>query len=154
MTTAPVNIHATAIIIGTRGLLFTGPSGSGKSRLAFACLTAARRQGAFAALVADDRVLLSRWGDHLIASRPASIAGLIELRGSGIAEIESHPSAVLDLAVGVIFLADSERLPPENERFNISERGDLPLLRRCPTSPGPLAYIAALMPSFRGQTPF
>ena len=32
--THPVNVHATAIVIGTTGLLFTGPSGSGKSAIA------------------------------------------------------------------------------------------------------------------------
>jgi serine kinase of HPr protein (carbohydrate metabolism regulator) len=154
VTTRPVNIHATAIVVGTRGLLFTGPSGRGKSTLAFACLAAARRQGAFAALVADDQVLISRNGNHLIATCPPSIAGLMELRGSGIVEIENVTSAVLDLAVQVVSLADAERLPPENERFSLSPLGELPLRRLSNNSPVPLASIAALMPGFRGQTPF
>ncbi|TDK30406.1 HPr kinase/phosphorylase [Rhizobium deserti] len=154
MTPFSVNIHATAIVVGTRGLLFTGPSGSGKSMLAFACLAAARRQGAFAALVADDRVLVSRHGNQLIASSSPSIAGLMELRGSGIVEVESLSSAVLDLAIQVVSLADAERLPPEKERFKLPPLGELPLRRLPSNALEPLAVIAALMPGFRGQLPF
>ncbi|WP_117194640.1 HPr kinase/phosphorylase [Rhizobium terrae] len=150
----PVNIHATAIVIGTRGLLFTGRSGSGKSMLAFACLAAARRQGAFAALVADDRVIVSRHGGHLVASRPQSIAGLIELRGSGIATMDSVPEAALDLAVQVISLPEDDRLPPEDERFSIPDLGELPLLRLWRGSPDPLAVLGAFAANFHGEMPF
>jgi serine kinase of HPr protein (carbohydrate metabolism regulator) len=154
MSQALVNIHATAIVIGTRGLLFTGPSGSGKSMLAFTCIAAARRQGAYAALVADDQVLISRLGDHLLASRPDAIAGLIELRGSGIAHVESVSTAALDLAVEVISLPESERLPPENERFQIPRLGHLPLVRIWRGAADPLAILAAFAPDFHGEMPF
>jgi serine kinase of HPr protein (carbohydrate metabolism regulator) len=149
-----VNIHATAIVVGTRGLLFTGPSGCGKSTLAFACLAAAKRHGAFAALVADDQVLISCCGDHLIASRPEAIANLIELRGSGIARVESVASIVLDLAIAIVSLPEAERLPPENEGYSIAGMGELPLLRLWNHSPDPLASLAAFMPGFRGEAPF
>lgn len=154
MSPAPVNIHATAIVIGTRGVLFTGPSGSGKSMLAFSCIAAARRQGAFAALVADDQVRVSRHDNHLLATRPEAIAGLIELRGSGIAHVESVSVAALDLAVDVISLPESERLPPENERFQIPGVGILPLVRIWRGAPDPLAVLAAFTPDFHGEMPF
>ncbi|MFB9953320.1 HPr kinase/phosphorylase [Rhizobium puerariae] len=154
MTPGGVNIHATAAVIGTRGILFTGLSGSGKSLLAFACIAAARRQGAFAALVADDQVFVSRHGDRLLASRPAAISGLIELRGSGIARIESMAAASLDLAVQVISLPESERLPPEREHFPLPGLGELPLVRIWQGTPDPLAVIGAFAPEFRGETPF
>lgn len=154
MSTTPVNIHATAIVIGTKGLLFTGPSGSGKSMLAFTCIAAARRQGAFATLVADDQVFVSRHGDHLLATRPEPIAGLIELRGSGIAPVESVSAAALDLAVQIISLPEDERLPPENERFRIAGLGDLPLVRIWRGAPDPLAVLAAFAPDFHGEMPF
>ena len=149
-----INIHATAIVIGKRGLLFTGPSGSGKSMLAFTCIAAARRQGVFAALIADDQVFISRQGGRLVAHRPETTAGLIELRGSGLARIESVPEAILDLAVRVISLPQDERLPPENERFPIASLGDLPLIRIWIGMPDPLAVIGALVPTFHNEMPF
>mgnify|MGYP001195773529 CR=1 FL=1 len=152
--TPPVNIHATAIVIGTRGILFTGPSGSGKSMLAFTCLAAARRQGMSAALVADDQVFVSRDGAQIIASRPETIAGLIEIRGSGIARIDSVPQAVLELAVSPISFPQAERLPPENERFEVVGLGSLPLLRIWNGAPDPLAIIAAFHPQFAAHVPF
>jgi serine kinase of HPr protein (carbohydrate metabolism regulator) len=154
VTTLPVNIHATAIVIGTRGLLFVGPSGSGKSKLAFACIATSRRRGSFAALIADDRVVITRAGDRLVASCPPSITGLLELRGSGIVQIETVASAVLDLAVTVISLPHSDRLPSDNERFDIAGMGDLPLLRIDRDSSTPLAVLAALMPAFGELSPF
>jgi len=154
MTSDIVNIHATAIVIGTRGILFTGPSGSGKSMLAFSCIAAAKREGAFAALVADDQVLVSRYGGHLLASRPETIAGLIELRGSGIARVESLAATVLDLAVEVVSLPESQRLPPENERFPIHGLGELPLVRIWRGASDSLAILTALAPDPHGQMPF
>lgn len=154
--TGPVatNVHATAITIGGFGILFTGPSGSGKSALAFACMVAARRQGAAAALIADDQVLLSQCGDRLLASRPAAIAGLIELRGSGIVEVESVPSAMLDLAVRIVSLDRDERLPPSDERYRPDGFGSLPLVRLAAGMPEPLAVLAALHPPLRRLMPF
>lgn len=154
MTPTPVNIHATAIVIGESGIVFAGPSGSGKSLTALTCMAAARRQGLFSALVADDRVLVSREGDRLIASCPAPIAGLIEIRGSGITRIESVPSATLHLAVSLVSLPEAERLPPENEVFSIPGAGTLPLLRIWRNAPDPLAVLAAFAPRFGLEIPF
>ena len=50
-SSATVNVHGTAIVIGTAGLLFIGPSGTGKSAVALHCIEAARARGLFAALV-------------------------------------------------------------------------------------------------------
>ncbi len=84
MTGAARNVHGTAIVVGKRGLIFLGPPGAGKSELAFACLAHARSHGSFAALIADDQVFISTENGQTIATRPASIEGLLELRGSGI----------------------------------------------------------------------
>jgi serine kinase of HPr protein (carbohydrate metabolism regulator) len=150
----PTNVHGTAIVIGSRGILFVGASGSGKSAIAFACMAQARLRGAFTALVADDQVLISCLGDQLVAERPASIAGLIEIRGSGIVEVKSVPMAVLDLAVQLVSLPKDDRLPPEHERFDVAGIGGLPMVRLCRTAMEPLASIAAIFPEFRGERPF
>lgn len=117
MTTARANVHGTAIVLGTRGFLLTGPSGSGKSRLALACITAARQAGHFAALVADDRVDLALEHDRIVARCPPSIHGLIEIRGAGIGTIETVPAAVMDWAILPVAAPFDPRLPPEDETF-------------------------------------
>lgn len=147
------NIHATAIVAGTTGLLFTGPSGSGKSSLAFTCLAAARRAGLYAALIADDQVFLEVAGGHVLARRPDPIAGLIELRATGIALLESLPLAVMHVAISVVDRRTAERLPPENERFFVTETLSLPVLRLDPATADPLAVLAAFRPECRNLEP-
>ena len=146
MTGEPINIHATTIVIGTTGLMFVGDSGSGKSTMAFACLSAARRNGQFAALVADDRTLISQFGRHVLAEQPSSISGLFELRGSGIASVQHVTASVIHYAVLPIRSADTQRLPPAGEIYSLPGGGWLPLLRVNVSAPDPLAILAAFIP--------
>ena len=76
--------HGTAILVGDTGLLFVGPAGSGKSSLALQTLFSARLAGHFAALVSDDQVFLEAVNGEVRASTPATISGMIELRGSDL----------------------------------------------------------------------
>ena len=135
MTSPAVNVHATAVVLGTQGFLFVGPSGAGKTMLALSCLTAARNCGLFAALVSDDQVLISVCNGRIIARRPASIAGLAEVRSAGIVAIETIPAAVIDLAILPIKPPFEPRLPPENERFSLPS-GDFLPLHRVPLAEG------------------
>ena len=83
------NIHATAIVLGTPGFLFVGPSGSGKIIAGASPAWRPRKHaGLFAALVADDQVLISSTRRRHHRRRPASIAGLVEIRGAGIVAVE------------------------------------------------------------------
>lgn len=76
-----LTVHASAIAIGGRAILITGPSKSGKSHLALALLGLS---GAPAVkLIGDDRVILSRRGGDMSVSPHPLIAGLIEKRGYG-----------------------------------------------------------------------
>jgi serine kinase of HPr protein (carbohydrate metabolism regulator) len=43
--------------------------------------------GASPALIADDQVILRRSGERITASCPAALAGKIEVRGAGIAQL-------------------------------------------------------------------
>lgn len=86
-------VHGSAVAFGGRGLLILGASGAGKSGLALALI------GRGAQFVADDRVVLERRGDALVASAPAAIAGLIEARGVGLLRVQAIPEAPLVLAV-------------------------------------------------------
>lgn len=142
------NIHGTAIVVGETGLLFLGPSGIGKSSLAFACLASAGQLGLSSALVADDRVLLSQQDGDVVAGCPPTIAGLIEIRGTGILRIASIASAKMRLAVLPGDPATAERLPPEDERVAVSKAISLPVIRLSTTSINPLAVIMAKYPNY------
>ena len=145
--TAPRNRHATAIVIGTTGLLFIGPSGSGKSAVALHCIEAARARGLFAALVSDDQVLITEAHGRLIARAPESIAGLAEVRGAGIVTVETIEAAVLTRAIRPMEPPFTERLPPEGETVEILPSVPLPLTR-LPLFAGVSAFstLAAIHP--------
>ena len=104
-------VHASAVLVGARAVLIRGPSGSGKSRLAWELLEAGRGgAGAFARLVGDDRVHLQAAGGRLLVRPNDAIAGLIELRGVGIRRHDHEACAVVGLVVDLA-AADAERLP-------------------------------------------
>lgn len=149
MMTGRQNIHATAIVIGTTGLVFIGPSGAGKSSTAHACLVDAERRGLFARLIADDQVFVRAVNQSLLAERPETIAGRMEMRGSGIVAVPSLSRAVLHAAVEVNRLASLERLPAENARIELLPGHFLPLVRLAREMPEPLVVLSHLIP-FRG----
>ncbi len=128
MTSAP-NVHATAIVLGTRGFLFVGPSGGGKTSTALSCLASAGARGLFGSLIADDQVFVTTVNGRVLATRPASISGLAEVRGSGIVEVASERSAVLDYAILPLREPITERLAPEGEAYRLPDGGSLPLYR-------------------------
>jgi serine kinase of HPr protein (carbohydrate metabolism regulator) len=104
-------VHASAVLVGDRAVLIRGPSGSGKSRLAFDLILAGRSgQLPPAVLVGDDRVHLDTSGGNLIVRPAPELAGLIEIRGLGIRRIEHVGEAVVGLVVDLA-ADDGERLP-------------------------------------------
>jgi serine kinase of HPr protein (carbohydrate metabolism regulator) len=106
------SIHASAVKVGDLAVLIRGPSGSGKSRLAFDLIMAGS-SGVLerAVLVGDDRVHLATVGRE-IEVRPAPVlAGLIEIRGLGIRRCDFVEHATVGLVVD-LDAADAERLPP------------------------------------------
>lgn len=147
MTAGAGNIHATAIVVGTTGMLFIGPSGCGKSALALACLGSARRAGHFSALVADDQVFITLHNGKVVANRPDTIAGLIEVRACGIACMESLAAAVMHCVVRTVDIATAERLPAQDQRYQVVEGVFLPLATLPADAPDPLAILAATVPS-------
>lgn len=96
-------IHATCVAIGGRAVLITGPSGSGKSDLALRLIDRG------ATLVSDDYTVLTRIGDALHATPPATIAGRMEVRGIGVI---ARPY-ITDIPVALIVRIDQEvpRMP-------------------------------------------
>jgi serine kinase of HPr protein (carbohydrate metabolism regulator) len=102
----PLVVHAGLIAARDngpwRGVLIEGPAGAGKSDLALRALCAGFR------LVADDRVALWVLGGALYGRAPATLAGLIEARGLGIAGVTALPLAQVVL---VARAGTPERMP-------------------------------------------
>jgi hypothetical protein len=88
-----LNIHASCVALGARGVLLLGPSGAGKSDLALRLIDDGAK------LVADDRTLLFVRGGVLHAKAPASIRGLLEIRGLGIVKLPVRANVRIALVV-------------------------------------------------------
>jgi serine kinase of HPr protein (carbohydrate metabolism regulator) len=106
MAPSATTVHASAVLVGARAVLIRGPSGSGKSRLAFDLIQAARA----ARLVADDRVHLETANGRLLARPAAALAGLLEVRGVGLMRVAHEPCAVVGWVVDLA-AAEAKRLP-------------------------------------------
>ncbi len=128
MTTA--TIHATALILGHRGILIRGPSGSGKSALALSFLQSAK--GTFARLVGDDRIRVEVAHGRLLVRPATALQGLIEIRGLGVARVPFEPLAVAHLVVDLA-ASDAQRLPQSTDLVTSIEGIRL---ARLPVAPG------------------
>jgi HPr kinase/phosphorylase len=115
--TAQATVHASAVLVGDRAVLIRGPSGSGKSRLAFDLILAGRAgQIPAATLVGDDRVYLQIVQEQLVVRPARELAGLIEIRGLGIRRCDFAEQAVVGLVVD-LSAADAERMPAAGALF-------------------------------------
>jgi len=109
------HLHATCVAVNGHGVLLTGVSGSGKSDLALRLIDRG------AQLVSDDYTDLTVESGSLVARAPATIAGLIEVRGLGIINIGALDSAIVRLHIALD--APGTRLPDAPEyRFFIGVR--------------------------------
>lgn len=98
-------LHATCVEWFGLGVLIRGKSGAGKSDLALRLIDAG------AVLVADDQVLL----ENGIASAPARLQGLLEVRGFGIVKLPFAETTAIALTVDLCSADEIERLP---DRFD------------------------------------
>jgi HPr kinase/phosphorylase len=106
------SVHASAVKVGPLAVLIRGPSGSGKSRLAFDLIMAGRAGVVERAiLVGDDRVHLATVGNEIEVRPAPRLKGLIEIRGLGIRRCDFVEHATVGLVVD-LDAADAERLPP------------------------------------------
>jgi serine kinase of HPr protein (carbohydrate metabolism regulator) len=108
---ADSTIHASAVLAGRKAVLIRGPSGSGKSLLAWNLIDAAA-QGLlpFARLVGDDRVQVIGQSGRLLVRPAQALSGLIEIHGLGIRRLPFEPLAVVGWVVDLA-ASDATRLP-------------------------------------------
>jgi serine kinase of HPr protein (carbohydrate metabolism regulator) len=138
----PPTVHASVASVGGRGVLIRGASGSGKSSLLMA-LVISRDAGAV--LVADDRAVVARDGDRVIASPPPALAGLMEIRGVGIVRREHVAAVPLALVVELKPLAECPRFPEGEEAFAVVADIRLPRIYiACEAYDGVPRVLAAL----------
>jgi len=114
------SIHASCVAVGSHGILIRGASGSGKSTLCLQLIDGEGyglgRKTLRARLVADDQVELFPRKGKLVARPPASLAGLIEIRGAGILATTYKKSVILKLVVDLLPPTQVERLPDQSDQ--------------------------------------
>jgi hypothetical protein len=115
-------VHASCVALRTDGVLLLGASGSGKSDLALRLIHDGWR------LVADDRTVLSVAKGGIAACAPATIQGLLEVRGVGIVALPARPAR---LTLVVELGREGPRLPEPEQWTPRGLKGApaLPLIR-------------------------
>jgi hypothetical protein len=143
-----VNIHASCVAIAGKGVLILGASGAGKSDLALRLIDEGAREDV--RLVADDRCELFVRAGKLCARAPASIAGLLELRGIGIVALPYVRSASVAMAVR-LHPGTQARLPKPAfyaPPAPLNPRGKVPLIMVNAAAPSAPARIRAALAAF------
>lgn len=106
-------VHGTCVALGPRAALLRGESGSGKSDLALRFLALPGEGDFRPRLVADDQVCIDVEDGQAFASAPETLAGLIEVRGLGIAEMPFVAAAPLVLVCDLGPSDTVPRMPPD-----------------------------------------
>jgi len=149
MAAGDPTVHASAVLVGARAALIRGPSGSGKSRLAWDLVTAGR-EGLlpFTRLIADDRAHLESRSGRLLVRPAQALAGMLEIHGLGILRVEFEPVGVVGLVLDLA-AAEAARSPDEKAGRIIIDGVSLPRLAvAAGAAPLPIV-LAALHPPRR-----
>jgi len=109
------NHHCSVVVVEGAGMLIEGSSGSGKTSLALGLVDTAAARGLKAVLVSDDQAMIEVRAGRLVASAPAAICGLAEIRGHGIASFPFQPACEVSLVARMVPDGEVARMP-EPER--------------------------------------
>ena len=136
-------VPGTCVEVEGLGVLFRGPTGSGKSDLALRLIDSGAR------LIADDYTELSSENATLMARAPETIRGLLEVRGIGIIKI----GGALQAELGVVFdLVTAEQLERRPEDKTIELLGiRVPLFRLTPLEASGPAKVRLLVRLIKGS---
>jgi HPr kinase/phosphorylase len=143
----PATIHASAVLLGERGILIRGASGAGKSTIALDLLASDPRG---ARLVADDRVILTPAHGRLLADVPGEVAGLLEIRGVGIVPMPYIAPVVVRLVVDLVTAGTAPRMPEADDMTVSLEGISLPRLALPAGAGGAQRIRAAVVLGFAG----
>ncbi|MGE3623945.1 MAG: HPr kinase/phosphorylase [Bdellovibrionales bacterium] len=110
-------LNATCVAIENHGVLIIGPPGAGKSDLALRLIDLGAK------LVADDQTELKVAKGALMASPPASIKGLFEMRHVGLIRMPYVASVPVALYIELALLHEKlERLPDLEDMILLDRR--------------------------------
>ena len=132
-----MRLHASCAARAGQGVLLLGQPGSGKSDLLLRLIDRGYE------LVADDQVELN----GIVASPPAALAGLLEVRGLGI--VRRAYRAEVSLAL-VVALGRPERLPMPQRYENL----DLPMISVDPLAASAPIVISLALDGLAGEASF
>jgi HPr kinase/phosphorylase len=112
-------LHASCVALNGKGVLVRGVSGSGKSDLVLRLIDGEGfGRGDLPVrgrMVADDQVYLSAENGKLVASPPANLAGLLEIRGRGIERFPYTEKVMVYLVVDLQPVSQIPRMPELND---------------------------------------
>ena len=100
--------HGTCSSIDGAGVLFRGPSGSGKSDLALRLINLIDLN---VLLVADDQVYLDQRGEDLWAAASGELSSMMEVRGVGLVAVDHMTEVRVRLVLDLCSLESVPRLP-------------------------------------------
>jgi HPr kinase/phosphorylase len=112
----PSTIHASAVLVGAKAVLIRGPSGSGKSWLAWDLVQAGDRGDLpFSRLVADDRAYVEAHSSRVLVRPAPQLAGMIEIHGLGIRRLANEPIATIGWVIDLAS-PDGARMPDKEAK--------------------------------------
>ena len=150
------SLHATALHIGDHGILLTGPSGSGKSQLAYELMEIAKRDQLPFGLIADDQVTFKVNKNTILMAFPQKspdvLKGMIEMRGFGFVKVPFSNAHKLTHAYALSndeTMLDSHRqlpLKPDWSKISLPIENAEPLSwSACPVFSGNIAHCAKII---------
>lgn len=120
------SIHATLIAHQGIGMLISGPSGTGKTRLALEAMQLGAK------FIADDQVALTMNTGMLMGGPVPGFKGIIEVRGMGLVQLpDTATQQVIHCLIELTPIEQIERLPTTKETRDLLGVA-VPLVRMAP----------------------
>jgi HPr kinase/phosphorylase len=136
-------VPGTCVEVEGLGVLFRGPTGSGKSDLALRLIDSGGQ------LIADDYTELSLENATLIARAPQTIRGLLEVRGIGILKIDGTLQTNLGVIIDLVTPEQVERIPEDQSEELLGIH--IPLFRLFPREASGPAKVRLVVRQIKGE---
>jgi len=136
-------VPGTCVEVEGLGVLFRGPTGSGKSDLALRLIDSG------SLLIADDYTELSLENAAIIARAPQTIRGLLEVRGIGILKIGGALQTSLGVMIDLVTPEQVERQPLDQSEELLGVH--VPLFRLFPLEASGPAKVRLIVRQIMGR---